>query len=417
MFKISFHSKPALFRALLASSVAISLMCVGQNASATDLDAVMARLEKLEADNKKIVFENESLKERLHRLEGGREKKPLVTSQFLKKLRHEKEIIQPYVTSANISAINMDTKSKWNGFYGGLNAGYGWGTNTSASSKAIPLYDNGALPVTLNEANNYYVNNFYGASALANTANFGVNQSGLIGGLQAGYNYEIFNQTIIGGEADIQGSSIVGDGSYTRASPNELINEYNDCCLPTHYYNSINYTHYGSGNINAGINWFGTLRGRLGYEPTPEILIFGTAGLAYGNVYANSANSFIYNATVSVDGQLASYVTYPWLINSLGGSGKYSANKIGWAAGAGAEWMFTSNWSLKGEVLYYNLGTASFSGSPIISSETYYRQTSGAQLLKDINAQQSRVAFGGIIARAGVNYHFSTEGGTTVIKY
>ena len=33
-------------------------------------------------------------------------------------------------------------------------------------------------------------------------------------------------------------------------------------------------------------------------------------------------------------------------------------NHIGWAAGAGAEWMYSRNWSLKAEYLYADLGSA-----------------------------------------------------------
>ena len=32
------------------------------------------------------------------------------------------------------------------------------------------------------------------------------------------------------------------------------------------------------------VNWLGTVRARLGYLPTPNLLVFGTGGFAYGEV-------------------------------------------------------------------------------------------------------------------------------------
>ena len=40
-------------------------------------------------------------------------------------------------------------------------------------------------------------------------------------------------------------------------------------------------------------------------------------------------------------------------------SGSVSDTKIGWTIGGGLEWAFAYNWSLKGEYLYYDLGTLS----------------------------------------------------------
>src|SRR5260370_17013688 len=54
----------------------------------------------------------------------------------------------------------------------------------------------------------------------------------------------------------------------------------------------------GPGDITAStsseLSWFGTVRGRLGVTVTPELLLYGTAGLAYGRV-KDSANVQIDN--------------------------------------------------------------------------------------------------------------------------
>ena len=85
------------------------------------------------------------------------------------------------------------------------------------------------------------------------------------------------------------------------------------------------------------------MRGRLGVAVTPDLLLYGTGGLAYGHVDA-SANTQLFNG----DGSL--FAEYPASI---------STTKVGWTAGAGAEWMFARNWSAKLEYLYVDLGSES----------------------------------------------------------
>jgi outer membrane immunogenic protein len=68
--------------------------------------------------------------------------------------------------------------------------------------------------------------------------------------------------------------------------------------------------------------------------------------------------------------------------------------KVGWTAGAGAEWMFAHNWSAKLEYLYLDLGSDSAIGNfgPPIDPE-----------IKIGYAWRTREN----IARVGVNYHFN----------
>jgi outer membrane immunogenic protein len=88
-----------------------------------------------------------------------------------------------------------------------------------------------------------------------------------------------------------------------------------------------------SGDCNASINWFATLRGRLGVA-SGNWLFYGTAGLAHGNTTGGIFNS----ATQG------------------GGSA------TGWTGGLGAEAAFGpgSAWSAKGEFLHVNLGDIPF---------------------------------------------------------
>jgi len=70
-----------------------------------------------------------------------------------------------------------------------------------------------------------------------------------------------------------------------------------------------------------------------------------------------------------------------------------SKTKVGWTAGAGAEWMFARNWSAKLEYLYVDLGSDSAIGNftpPDPNFKVGYTW----------NAREN-------IARVGVNYHFN----------
>ena len=68
---------------------------------------------------------------------------------------------------------------------------------------------------------------------------------------------------------------------------------------------------------------------------------------------------------------------------------------VGYSAGGGGEWMFSNNWSVKAEAIYYNLGTQSI-------ENTYYN-TDPATLLA---GSTTRARYDGVIGRAGINYHF-----------
>ena len=101
------------------------------------------------------------------------------------------------------------------------------------------------------------------------------------------------------------------------------------------------------------LRWFGTSRTRLGFVATPNILLYGTAGVAYGQVKDD--------ATVTT-----------------AGAGSFTARfkdlKAGWTAGAGIEATFGGGWSAKLEYLYIDLGETEHSfgtiGLGTIATET-----------------------------------------------
>jgi outer membrane immunogenic protein len=95
---------------------------------------------------------------------------------------------------------------------------------------------------------------------------------------------------------------------------------------------------------SSTINWYGTARGRLGFASGP-LLLYGTAGLAYGNVGLNSTFSSTIGAT-------------RLLLNS-----QASETKLGWVAGVGAEYLIKPNLSARIGYQYVDLGSLSVSAT------------------------------------------------------
>jgi outer membrane immunogenic protein len=227
--------------------------------------------------------------------------------------------------------------SNWSGLYVGGNVGYGWGNgNTDFSFLPTPA--------------NFDINN----------TTFGARSTGIIGGAQLGYNWQI-GSLVTGLEADIQGSDIKGSA---RAVPTLL-----GTAIPS----PIDVL-----SSEQKLSWFGTVRGRLGVTVTPELLLYGTGGLAYGRV-DSSANSF--RSIQDFQGQAPASV---------------SKTKVGWTAGAGAEWMFARNWSAKLEYLYVDLGSESAIGAVTANQVLVLPFAVGYTWHTREN-----------IARVGVNYHFN----------
>ena len=201
----------------------------------------------------------------------------------------------------------------WTGVYFGLNAGW-LAADNSIVNQATPGVDPAVDVQDL------------AALATLATGDFSLgNKSGFIGGAEIGYNYQ-FNNWVAGIEADIQGiASQAVNSSITSTS------------------GTLSSTLTGS----MDTRWLGTLRGRLGFLPAPTLLVYGTGGLAYGEISASTS--------------LAQSDTSNSFTGSGTGGDGFAELVTGWTAGGGVEWMFTQNWSFKVEYLHYDLGTASFS--------------------------------------------------------
>jgi outer membrane immunogenic protein len=277
----------------------------------------------------------------------------------------------------------------WTGFYAGLNAGYNFGTNSNAYSQNLgqPWFSKTTGELVFNNS-----------TALSMDMAKPNNQSGFIGGGQIGYNYQWGNNFVVGFETDFQGTTTNGRSSGIGAaiapvnSTNQGILDFSSSSL-------------GGTTVQAGVNWLGTVRGRAGYLFMPTLLVYGTGGLTYGNVYANVHQTALETQGVNLAGDIGT-VYANWY-----GQGQQSQTRTGWNAGGGFEWMFMPNWSVKGEALYWDLGRIN------VQTASLGLQQGGGEL-PNTGWGRTSVSYSGVIARAGINYHFNFGGSAPVIaKY
>jgi outer membrane immunogenic protein len=240
----------------------------------------------------------------------------------------------------------------WTGFYVGVNGGWIESNNnrlTNVGTDTGPgglgsLVNAGSIPIALTGFRN---------------------SGGMVGGT-AGYNWQVDPNWVVGIEGDIDWVSA------KRTFNTGFITAPGFVPVATAY--------------NRELDWLATFRGRLGYAVAPSFLVYGTAGLAVGQV--RIGNQFI----CPTCGPPASTEASTTNTNS--------SAEAGWTVGAGAEWKFAPAWSVKAEYLYVDLGTHS-------SLITYTYGGSTSTLRSSVHETFN-------IARVGINYSF---GGPVVAKY
>ena len=191
----------------------------------------------------------------------------------------------------------------------------------ATSAKAADVNYGQGAPYTVNQPLNAYswAGPYIGGNLgyeWGSVSNNPTNPSGFVGGIQAGYNFQN-GPWVFGVEGDIQAAGA------------------DDTFAPWKFSNP----------------WFGTVRGRGGYAFN-NILFYGTAGLAFGELRAE---------------------TFGWT---------ESHTTLGWTAGVGAEFGIAQNWSAKIEYLFLDLSSSQFAITGVSNG------------------------YSASVVRAGVNYHF-----------
>jgi opacity protein-like surface antigen len=235
----------------------------------------------------------------------------------------------PYYAKAPIAA----PLSSWAGFYIGAHGGFGWKDNDFSQ--------------IVNDTPRATIN--------------GIKSQGWIGGGQAGYNWQ-YDRLVTGFELDLSATGIKGSSSVTYDSEGPI-------------------TEIRSDNVK----YLGTLRGRVGWLPAENVLLYGTAGLAWERVERTTT-------TVDVRDRFTNTrsTTDPF-------------DRFGWVAGAGVETLlFGTNWIGRLEYLHYDFGAV----QPVSGSTR-----SGVTISDRAGSQTIEVV------RAGLSYKFGPPAAIAAVPY
>jgi outer membrane immunogenic protein len=249
----------------------------------------------------------------------------------------------------------------WSGFYAGINGGYAWGN----SSFNYTPNDPAALAGTCGGT---------GGGKCIPTGDF--RRAGALAGGQLGYNWQISTLWLTGIEADYQWSNSNGTG----------------------------YSLFHLGDVGApalsnltttqSLQSFGTVRVRMGVLIINSLLLYGTGGLAFGQVDENlKLSPAATGGLTSTSGTFSYFCT----AGTTCFAGSSSKTLWGWSAGAGAEYAITTNLTFKTELLYVHLEASSTTATATALNTVGTTAASFA-------ANFSPVYFA--VMRGGLNYRF-----------
>ena len=233
----------------------------------------------------------------------------------------------------------------WSGVYIGGNIGYGLGRSSDSAS-----LNPGAPPAVF-------------------TDNLRTNMNGVVGGGQIGYNSQMQNW-LWGLEADFQGTGQSSSHSFT--CPTGVCTAGLIPFLPAFFPGPALAV-----TSRQQLDFFGTVRGRVGVVVVPTVLLYATGGVAYGQVDTNS---------------------------TLAGATRAQSYNPGYVVGGGIEAAIGGDWTAKLEYLYLDFGTVSGSFNSVVGA------VGGAGTLTENFS--SRVTDN--IVRVGFNYRFT---GPEISKY
>jgi outer membrane immunogenic protein len=219
----------------------------------------------------------------------------------------------PYPTAAPPVSV-----WSWSGIYLGVNVGYGWGhsdvdidATDPTSRRVLRTAERFRIPTELTP-----------------------NPHGFLGGATAGYNYQ-FGPAVLGVETDLDWAGLRDDDNFAGAL------RFGRFQIPV------------SVMTHDQLNWLGTTRLRVGFAPINPLLIYATGGVAYGGVESSAG------VTIGTGARALNYAT------------SNSETRIGWAAGAGLEYAFATNWTVRGEYLRYDLGESNWTFTAPNRAGTY----------------------------------------------
>lgn len=228
----------------------------------------------------------------------------------------------------------------WNGWYAGFNLGGG----NSGDASYTGDHPTGPIP----GAGTFFTSGLAfqsGQISFDPVAAGSVNQpsylqslsgSGVLAGAQLGYSRQLNDKWVGGFEADLQHAGIDSEGQWAYPDPASAIG----VTLAT--------------EASRHLDWYGTLRGRLGYLVNDRLLAYGTAGVVYGQ--SSAAGSIAINGATGWNvssPSMATAIICNGFTTCLAGAS--SGLSLGLAVGGGVEFALTPKLSLKAEFVHLDL--------------------------------------------------------------
>lgn len=218
------------------------------------------------------------------------------------------------------------TPARWTGPYLGLSAGANWLKTTDKPFDPVGYSAVSSAGLT-----------YSARPGAMNISSHGV--GGFAAGLYGGYNWLVSPNVVVGVEADVNRNwgKARAKGYYADAPGNPAAG-----------------SHAFAG---AAAPWSGSLRARLGYTLTGNVMLYATGGLAGAQFQTDSTERTAVMLTAAKLCQLGSPCLPPttWQV----ATGRFatvathaSSSNIGWTAGVGAEGFLTDSLSVKGEYLF-----------------------------------------------------------------
>jgi opacity protein-like surface antigen len=223
--------------------------------------------------------------------------------------------------------------ASWAGFYLGVHGGYGW------------QQDEFSQPTDL----------------VASPSINGIRSQGALYGAHAGYNWQ-FGRAVSGLEIDFSATDIKGANAVSDTATTITLQD--------------------------NVKYLGSARARVGWLPTDNILLYGTAGLAWERLDVTR------DSTTVLANPAGLQVT----------SDRTPLDKFGWVAGVGAEAMLGSpNWIGRVEYLHYDLGQIQAGSTWVATAQPSTIWTAGSQTID--------------VVRAGVSYKFGEPARLAPVPY
>ncbi len=187
------------------------------------------------------------------------------------------------------------------------------------------------------------------------------NISGILGGVQAGYNYQVNPWLVLGIEGDFSWADV--NGSFPIAIPGSA-----------------------SASFNAKADWFATLTGRIGTTVFDRSLLYLKGGAAWVHDKYAATGTCVGAPGPEIPGAQGD-LNQP--DDCEAGPFTADTTNLGWTIGVGWEYAFDRNWSAKLEYDFMDFGT----------QRTTFTDPDGDAGTADVRQRVHAVKF-------GVNYRF-----------